>query len=171
MKAFDHVRDAIPAELHPVIEAYIHANSGWNDEAAALAQCEWELVKPLFDGLKREEFNLGKATLDFYDEREAELLTSDEQDYLKRLRDIKRTEAQDEDEDFYRHHRNELKEHPPLKLEMGPFRLRYAGGDGRLSSGTRALPAMAVRRGFHVHQAPPHDTVDRRTKKDLRDLN
>ena len=65
----------------------MHANSGWNDQAAALAECEWELVKPLFDGLKREQFNLGKATLDFYDEREAELLTIRRTEYLKRLRD------------------------------------------------------------------------------------
>jgi len=79
-KAFDHVKDAIPQDLPPTVRAFIAANSGWNDEAAALAECEWELVKPLFDGLRREKFNLGKATLDFYDEREADLLTSDERD-------------------------------------------------------------------------------------------
>ncbi len=74
LKAFEHVKDAIPQELHPTVLTFIAANSGWNDEAAELAECEWELVKPLFDGLRREQFNLGKATLDFYDEREADLL-------------------------------------------------------------------------------------------------
>ena len=35
-----------------------------------------------------------------YDEREADLLTSDERSYLARLRDSNRSEAQDEDEEF-----------------------------------------------------------------------
>ena len=39
--------------------------------------------KASFDGLKKEQFNLGKATLDFYDEREADLITPDEHEYLK----------------------------------------------------------------------------------------
>ena len=71
-----------------------------------LARCEWEMVKPLFDGLRREQFNLGAATVVFYDEREADLLATDEREYLARLRDNKRSEAHDEDEDFYRRHRN-----------------------------------------------------------------
>ena len=68
------------------------------------------MVKPLFDGLKREKFNLGQATINFYDEREAELLNIADKDYLKRLIDRKTTEAEDEDERFYDAHRNELKE-------------------------------------------------------------
>lgn len=100
--SFCKVQDIIPEVLHPTIKTFIRADSGWNKEAAELAGCEWELVKPLFDGLKREKFNLGKATLEFYDERDTDLLTTDERDYLARLRDNKRNEAQDEDEDFYR---------------------------------------------------------------------
>jgi S-DNA-T family DNA segregation ATPase FtsK/SpoIIIE len=41
-KSFEHVKDSIPQELHTTILAYTGANSGWNDEAAALAQCEWK---------------------------------------------------------------------------------------------------------------------------------
>jgi S-DNA-T family DNA segregation ATPase FtsK/SpoIIIE len=54
--------------------SFINAPSGWNPAAADLSECEWESVKPLFDGLKREKFNLGQNTLNFYDEREPELL-------------------------------------------------------------------------------------------------
>ena len=50
----------------------------------------------------------GKATLDFYDEREADALTADERDYLTRLCGSNRSEAQDD------RHRDELKEQPSL---------------------------------------------------------
>ena len=56
--SFDKVQGLIPEALHPTIKTFIHANSGWNKEAAALAQCEWELVKPLFDGLKKENSSI-----------------------------------------------------------------------------------------------------------------
>ena len=120
-EAFEKVKDAIPESLHPTITAFIQAGSGWNQEAAALAECEWEQIKPLFDGLKKEKFNLGKATIDFYDEREADLLTTDERDYLARLSEGKATDAQEEDEDFFRQHRNELKEQPSLKAKWDRF--------------------------------------------------
>ena len=62
---------------------------------------------------------MGQATLDFYDEREDELITDAERDYLNRLIDRKTTEAQEEDEQFYRDHRTELKEKPSLKKQNG----------------------------------------------------
>jgi S-DNA-T family DNA segregation ATPase FtsK/SpoIIIE len=170
-KAFDHVRDAIPAELHPVIKAYIGANSGWNDEAAALAQCEWELVKPLFDGLKREQFNLGKATLEFYDEREAELLTSDENAYLKRLRDNPRTEAQDEDEDFYRHHRSEMKENSSLKSKWDRFVFGTAVETEDFIQGIAMCLRWLFDEDFTSTKRRLTIRSDRKTKRDLRDLN
>ena len=70
--AFNRVRDSIPDIHHEVIEEFIGASSGWNIQAARLAECEWEEIKPLFDGLQREKFNLGQATLDFYGERETQ---------------------------------------------------------------------------------------------------
>lgn len=170
-KAFDHVRDAIPAELYPVIEAYMKAKSGWNDEAAALAQCEWELVKPLFDGLKREQFNLGKATLDFYDEREAELITPDEQEHLKHLRDNPRTEAQDEDEDFYRHHRIELKEQASLKSKWDRFVFGTAVETEDFIQGVAACLRWLFDEDFTSTKRRLTIRSDRKTKKDLRDLN
>lgn len=170
-KAFEHVRDAIPEELHPVIRAYMSANSGWNEQAAALSECEWELVKPLFDGLKREQFNLGKATLEFYDEREADLLTSDEQDYLRRLRDNPRTEAQDEDEDFYRHHRSELKEQSSLKSRWDRFVFGTAVETEDFIQGIAVCLRWLFDEDFTSTRRRLTIRSDRRTKKDLRDLN
>lgn len=170
-KAFEHVKDAIPDELHEVIRTYIAANSGWNDQAAALAQCEWELVKPLFDGLKREQFNLGKATLDFYDEREADLITSDEREYLKRLRENSRTEAQDEDEDFYRQHRGELKEQPSLKSRWDRFVFGTAVETEDFVLGIAVCLRWLFDEDFTSTKRRLTIRSDRRTKKDLRDLN
>lgn len=169
--AFEKVKDAIPAAIHPTIEAFIHANSGWNNEAADLAQCEWEWIKPLFDGLKKEKFNLGKATLEFYDEREADLLTSDERSYLARLRDSNRSEAQDEDEDFYRRHRNELKERPALKARWDRFIFGTAIETEDFLLGIALCLEWLFDQDMPSSKRRLKITCDRRTKKDLKDLN
>lgn len=169
--SFNKVQDIIPEALHPTIKTFIQADSGWNKEAAELAGCEWELVKPLFDGLKREQFNLGKATLEFYDERDADLLTADERDYLARLRDNKRSEAQDEDEDFYRRHRNELKEQPALKARWDRFIF------GTPIETEDFLLGIALCLEWLFDQDMPSSkrrlkiTCDRRNKRDLKELN
>ena len=169
--AFEKVKDAIPDPIHQTIHSFIRANSGWNREAADLAVCEWELVKPLFDGLKREKFNLGKATLEFYDEREADLLTPDERDYLKRLSDRNSTEAQDEDEEFYRRHRSELKEQPSLKAKWDRFIF------GTPIETEDFLLGIALCLEWLFDQDMPSSKrrlriiCDRRTKKDLKELN
>ncbi len=171
VKSFEKVKDAIPDELHPTIKAFISADIGWNKEAAELAQCEWEMVKPLFDGLKKERFNLGKATLEFYDEREADLLTNDERDYLARLRKSNQSEAQDEDEEFYRCHRNELKEQPSLKARWDRFVF------GTPIETEDFLLGIALCLEWLFDQDMPSSkrrlkiTCDRRTKKDFKDLN
>jgi len=119
--ALEKVRETIPVACHPVVNKFIETPSGWNEEAARLADCEWELVKPLFDGLKREKFNLGQATLDFYEDWDPELLSNDDRDYLSRLVARKTTEADDEDEAFYQGHRLELKGLPSLKAKWDRF--------------------------------------------------
>ena len=96
-QAFEKVKDTIPANCHPTVEAFISASSGWNAQATDLALCEWESVKPIFDGLKREAFNLGKATIDFYGEGDPEVLSDNDRDYLDRLVARKTTEPDDED--------------------------------------------------------------------------
>jgi S-DNA-T family DNA segregation ATPase FtsK/SpoIIIE len=171
LTAFEKVKDVIPDEVHPCIHAFIQAKSGWNKEAAALAQCEWELVKPLFDGLKKEKFNLGKATLEFYEERETDLLTADEREYLARLRDSGRSEAQEEDEEFHRQHRNELKEQTSLKSRWDRFIF------GTAIETEDFLLGIALALEWLFDQDMPSSkrrlkiTSDRRTKKDLKDLN
>ena len=170
--SFNKVKDSIPEEIHPTIKTFIAAPSGWNQQAADLAQCEWEMVKPLFDGLKKERFNLGKATLEFYAEREESLLTADERDYLERLRDNNRTETQDEDEDFYRRHRNELKEQSSLKAKWDRF---IFGAPIETEDFLIGL-TLCLERLFDHDDAPSSKrrlkiTCDRRTKKDLKELN
>ncbi len=171
VNAFEKVKDVIPEELHPTINSFVHANSGWNMEAADLAQCEWEIVKPLFDGLKRERFNLGKATREFYEEREPDLVTGDEGDYLERLSTRNTTEAQEEDEEFYRRHRNELKEAPSLKAKWDRFIF------GTTIETEDFLLGIALSLESLFDQDIPSSkrrlkiTCDRRTKKDLKDLN
>ncbi len=171
-ESFLKVKESIPDEIHPTIQAFIAAASGWNQQAADLAQCEWEMVKPLFDGLKKEKFNLGKATLEFYDERDESLLTADERDYLERLRENNRTEAQDEDEDFYRRHRNELKELAALKSKWDRF---IFGAPIETEDFLIGL-TLCLERLFDHDDAPSSKrrlkiTCDRRTKKDLKELN
>ena len=170
--SFNKVKDSIPDEIHPTIKAFIAAASGWNQQAADLAHCEWEMVKPLFDGLKKEKFNLGKATLEFYDERDESLLNADERDYLERLRDSIRTEAQDEDEDFYRRHRNELKEQPSLKAKWD----RFIFGAPVETEDFLVGITLCLERLFDHDEAASSKrrlkiTCDRRTKKDLKELN
>jgi hypothetical protein len=169
--AFAKVKESIPDEIHPTIRAFIEAESGWNQRAADLAECEWEMVRPLFDGLKKEKFNLGKATLEFYDERDEALLTADERDYLARLRDSNRNEAQEEDEDFFRRHRNELKEQPPLKSKWDKFIF------GTPIETEDFLLGIALCLEWLFDQDMPSSkrrlkiTCDRRTKKDLKEVN
>ncbi len=169
--SFEKVKDAIPDELHPTIKAFISADSGWNTQAADLARCEWEMVKPLFDGLRREQFNLGAATLAFYDEREADLLTGDERDYLARLRDSKRSEAQDEDEDFYRRHRNELKEQPALKSRWDRFIFGTPIETEDFLLGIALCLEWLFDEDMPSSKRRLQITCDRRTKKELKELN
>lgn len=169
--AFEKVKDSIPESIHATIYAFIHAGSGWNPEAAALAKCEWELVKPLFDGLKKEQFNLGKTTLEFYDEREADLLSDDERDYLGRLSESKRTDAQEDDEDFFRLHRNELKEQPSLKAKWDRFIFGTPIETDDFVQGVALCLEWLFDQDMSSSKRKLRITSDRRTKKELRELN
>ncbi|MBV8279636.1 MAG: DNA translocase FtsK, partial [Verrucomicrobia bacterium] len=171
MVAFEKVKDAIPDSLHPTIISFIRAKSGWNHEAAALAQCEWEQIKPLFDGLKKEKFNLGKATIEFYDEREADLLTDDERTYLTRLSESKRSDAQEEDEDFFRDHRNELKEQPSLKAKWDRFVFGTPIETNDFIQGIALCLEWLFDQDMPSSKRKLKISSDRRTKKDLKDLN
>jgi len=120
--AFEKVKDEIPDKYHETVLSFIAADSGWNESSRQLSLCEWEDINPLFNGLKKEKYNLGQKTIEFYDERDNELLTDDERLYLENLKKrTKLSEPQDEDEDFYENHRQELKEETSLKTKWDQF--------------------------------------------------
>jgi len=170
---FERVKESIPDSIHDVVSDFIAASSGWNDEAAALAECEWESVAPLFDGFKRETFNIGDKTLDFFDERGDALLNTDELDYLERLKKRKTSGSEEEeDRQFYEDHRNELKEDRKLKSVWD----RFIFGKPKETDDFIVGIALCLERLFsqEMPDAKRQLTIrcDRATKKDLReDLN
>jgi len=169
---FERVRESIDVQYHPTIVAFIRAQSGWNDRAAALAQVEWERVKPLFDGLRREKFNLGQATLEFYDDRAPGLsLSEDDRDYLKRLIARNTTEPQDEDAEFYELHREELRNDPKLKAYWDKFVFgRPRETDDFVVGLVGALEVLFNRQsGAGVRRLEIR--CDRASKKDFKELN
>lgn len=173
-QAFDKAReaDAIPQVYHPAIQTFIDAPSGWNDAAAALALCEWELIKPLFDGLKPEKLNLGQATLKFYEEREPELLTDDEHDYVQRLAARRTTDPDDEDRQFFEDHRHELREDRKLKSTWDKFIFgKPIEVEDFVAGVALCLEPLFDRQQTSTQQAI-HIRCDRaRAKKGLRDIN
>ena len=170
-RAFEKVQASIPDADHPTVKEFIAAPGGWTGASAALAEREWEHVKPLFDGLRREKFNLGQATIDFYDERDPELLTDSEREYLQRLIARKATQAElDDDKQFFSDHRDELREDRKLKgawdrfLFGKPRETRdFLGGIVGCLEGFGWDPRV-TRRILTIG-------CDRRFKKELRDLN
>ena len=169
--SFDVVKDSIPIELHEIIKRFIAAPAGWNAEAKELSECEWELVKPLFDGLRREQFNLGIATIDFYSEREPGLLSADEHDYLDRLSSRKALEPEEEDEEFHKNHKHELKENPSLKARWDKFIFGAAvETDDFLVGLTECLQSL-FDQDQQSTQRKLTISCERRYPKELKDLN
>lgn len=169
--AFAKAQDAIPVGLHDTVAAFVRAPSGWNDAAAGLAECEWEQIKPLFDGVKREKFNLGRGTAQFFDDREPELLTNDDRQYLKQLAERAATEATEDDVSFYEAHRNEIKEERKLKSAWD----RFVFGKPRETNDFLAGLALAMESLFSQGEAGAKRKLrvrcDRATKKELKELN
>lgn len=169
--SFEKVKEAIPVGLHAVVNDFIAAPSGWNSASAALADCEWEQIKPLFDGVKRDKFNLGRETIEFYEDREAELLSEDERDYLKNLVDRGGTEPIEDDADFYESHRNELKEDRKLKSAWD----RFIFGKPREVEDFLLGIGLAMESLFNQGDAGAKRRLkircDRATKKELKELN
>lgn len=171
--AFAKVKDQIPDELHAKVEAFIAAPPKWNPEAEALSQLDWEIIAPIFDGLQRESFNLGRETLRFYDERKPDIQLADtEVEYLDALTKRGRiSQALDDDLEFYNRRRGELKEHPPLKsrwdrlifgspIETNDFLL----GLGLCLESLFDQDILGSERKLII-------STERKAKKDLRNLN
>lgn len=167
--AYEKVASQIPDACHPVIEAFIAAPSGWNAQAEALAEQDWEQIKPIFDGLQREKFNLGKNTLEFFGELEADKLKDDEREYLKLL--SKRSEKIDEDTEFYEAHRHEIKDDKKLKSAWDRFVYGRSIEATDFIAGLCAVMEPLYNRMPTGDQRRLHIRCESATKKDLRTLN
>lgn len=167
--AFEKVAHQIPDVCHSAIEAFIEAPSGWNVQAEDLAEQDWEQIKPIFDGLQREKFNLGKNTLEYFSELEEGKLDDEEREYLKLL--SKRSEKIDEDTDFYEAHRSEIKDDKKLKSAWDRFVY------GRPIETTDLIAGICAVMEPLYNRMPPGDQrklkikCESATKRDLRSLN
>jgi S-DNA-T family DNA segregation ATPase FtsK/SpoIIIE len=169
---FEKVKDDIPEVEHDRVRAFIHAPAGWNPESARLSESEWEAVAPLFDGFKREPFNLGQATIDFYDDRQTDLLDAAERDYLTRLIRRKTTSSDDdEDRTFYENHRQELKEDRKLKLTWDRFIFGKPFETDDFLSGIVLCLERLFSQEVPVAERTLRIRCERGTKRELRDLN
>lgn len=169
--SFEKTRDSIPVECHPTIEAFIQAPSGWNNTAEDLALNEWEFIKPLFDGLKRDPFNLGQATLAFYEEWDINLLSDADVDYLNRLKDRKPTNPDEEDEQFYQSHRLELKENASLKAKWDRFIYGSPVETEDFISGLAQCMQALFDQDLQSTERKLLIYTDKRSAKDLKQLN
>ena len=172
--AFNRAKDVIPEDYHSLIAAFISAPTGWNKQAHALAECKWEIVgQPFFQGLKPEKKGIGELTFSFYDEREPELLTESEWDYLQRLkkRDALPENSDEEDEQFYESHRNELKEDRKLKSLWDRFIFKTALESDDFLVGLMQCIERLLSRKESGGEASLTIHCDRRSNKDLADLN
>lgn len=169
--AFEKARNQIPEGLHEIVGAYLRASSGWNEASAALAECEWEQIKPLFDGVKKEKFNLARETAQFFDDREPELLSDEDREYLAQLTARATTEPTEDDLAFYEAHRNEIKEERKLKSAWD----RFVFGKPREVDDFLAGLALSMESLFSQGDAGAKRKLrvrcDRATKKELKELN
>lgn len=170
--SFEKVKDAIPDDHHATVLAFIAAPGKWNAEAEALSYIDWELIKPLFDGLKPEKFDLGRNTLQFFDEREGDELTDDERGYLQTLSNRRSSDANPEDTAFYRAHRAQLKEEPHLKSKWDKFVFGTPIETHDFLAGlTMCLQSLFDHNLQEGTKRELRITTDRRSKADLRKVN
>jgi DNA segregation ATPase FtsK/SpoIIIE, S-DNA-T family len=168
--AFERVRESIPEIDHQAVLDFIAAPGGWTAASSGLAGREWENVKPLFDGLGREKFNLGRATLEFYDERDPALLPDADREYLTRLVARRTTEAEEEDRFFYETHSDEFREDRKLKSMWDKF---VFGAPKETPDFLAGLVACLEGFSWEIPSTSRRLTIscESRYKKDFRDLN
>ncbi len=169
--AFEKAKETIPEGLLPTVRSFISAPSGWNAAAANLAECEWEDVKPLFDGVRKEKLNLANETLAFYEDREADLLTDEEREFLKLLAERSATEPTADDSAFYELHRNELKEDRKLKSAWDRFVFGKPRETEDFLAGLAAIMESLFNQGEAGSRRRLKVRCDRATKKELKELN
>lgn len=170
--AFEKARDVIPVIAHPVVELFIESRPGWHSSSEALANCQWEHIKPLFEGLAREKANLGQDTQRFYAEGPEDLLSSEDDEYLELLVKRKTTGSpEDDDVSFYDRHRDEIRADRKLKSAWDKFIFgRPLETEDFLSGLALIMETLNARSMVGVKR---HLTIrcDLATKRDLRGLN
>jgi len=87
------------------------------------------------------------------------------------LSESKRTDAQEEDEDFFRQHRTELKEQPSLKAKWDRFIFGTPIETDDFIQGVALCLEWLFDQDMPSSKRKLKITSDRRTKKDLKDLN
>lgn len=169
--AFEKVRDAIPETVYPAIREFIAAPPGWNEKSRQLAECEWDHVKPLFEGLAREKLNLGGETIRFYEEGEPDRLSPDDVEYLKALKARTPSEPRDQDIAFHEDHRDELRQDRRLKSAWDKFIFgKPRETDDFLAGLAATMETLLVRATLGTHRTL-RIRCDQATKRDLKGIN
>lgn len=170
-QSFAKVREAIPEDLHPAILAFIAAPPGWNEQARRLAECDWERIKPLFEGLARDKLNLGGETLRFFQEGEPGLLTPGDDEYLNLLAQRTPSEPREQDVAFHDDHRDDIRQDRRLKSAWDKFIFgRPRETDDFLAGLAASMETLLARAGTGATRTL-RIRCDQATKRELRSLN
>lgn len=122
---YARVKGDMTPEVQAVAKAFIAAQPGWGDAAAALAKLEWEADRTnlLFENLKEQKTNnLAVQTLGYFEMEQPDRLTDVEREYLKGLQKRRTTgEPREDDVEFYEKFRGEFKDRRTLKAKWDRF--------------------------------------------------
>lgn len=169
--AFAKVRDAIPEVIHGTITRFIAAPPGWNARAEELAKCEWDHVRPLFEGLAREKLNLGGETIRFYEEGEPGRLSAEDAEYLRGLKARMPVEPREQDLAFHEDHRDEMRADRKLKSAWDKFIFgRPRETDDFLAGLAATMETLLVRASLGSSRTL-RVRCDQATKRDLKGIN
>ncbi len=169
--AFEKVRDAIPDSVHGAIQEFISSPPGWNAKAKQLAECEWDHVRPLFEGLSREKLNLGGETIRFFEEGEPDRLSPDDAEYLRGLKARTPVEPRDQDIAFHEDHRDEMRQDRKLKSAWDKFIFgKPRETDDFLAGLAAAMETLLIRATLGTRRTL-RVRCDQATKRDLKGIN
>ncbi|WP_239020415.1 FtsK/SpoIIIE domain-containing protein [Novacetimonas pomaceti] len=120
---FESVKENIAPHTYPAIEAFMDTPPGWNAQAAALSQFEWEAdgILQLFSNIRRKKKGLAQETLNFFEYTHPDQLTPADTDYLQALKKRTPREAHDEDRDFFENYRDDLSQDKKLRRQWERF--------------------------------------------------
>ena len=121
--AYEKVKVDLTPPVAEAIESFITSGAGWNDEAAKLAEFEWEQdsIRSIFSGIRTPKLDLIGTTRQFFQDEFPDSLTDAEIQYLEALKKRGVKEPREEDQEFYERHRNELESEKNLKTKWDKF--------------------------------------------------